>query len=119
MPTTNRDRRPAAIFFGAACLSLAAEAGPVAGGTDVPETRSTRVPFESIDNAMAAEVRLNGSHRLRFLVDTGASATVLDVRKPYDARDADHALLPVSRRRDILIWTPEVRSVSLETLTKP
>jgi predicted aspartyl protease len=93
VPTTRNDRYPAAFLCGAACLGLAAVdvqtvvvgltalVGPVTGGPDVPETRNTRVPFESIDNAMAAEVRLNGSHRLRFLVDTGAAATVIDVER--------------------------------------
>src|SRR4051812_45077297 len=81
VPTTRNDRSPAVALCGAACLALTTLAGPVTGGTDLPAPRTVRVPFDSIDNAMAAEVRVNGSHRLRFLVDTGASATVIDVER--------------------------------------
>ncbi|MBI4534424.1 MAG: aspartyl protease family protein, partial [Candidatus Melainabacteria bacterium] len=42
------------------------------------KTSSVTVPFEYIGNAILVKVRLNGTTDYKFIVDTGASQTVLD-----------------------------------------
>jgi aspartyl protease/PDZ domain-containing protein len=53
------------------------QSGTKASST-VPGPKGLRIPFELVGNIICLKVRVNGSEPLSFVLDTGASATILD-----------------------------------------
>src|SRR5215470_19919615 len=55
-----------------------ADSPGVQDSTAAQPQRSHRIPFQLSGNRIALDVRVNGSGPLSFVLDTGASATILD-----------------------------------------
>jgi hypothetical protein len=72
-------------YLRAAALESQADAGTkpqqeggAKGSSTFPGPSGLRIPFELVGNLVCLKVRVNGSEPLSFVLDTGASATVLD-----------------------------------------
>jgi predicted aspartyl protease/outer membrane lipoprotein-sorting protein len=82
-PTNNAVVQQESIQFNTT-IAAATFARPLPVTTDARFTNGrhvARMPLERVDNAIFVQARINNSPPLAFVLDTGASATVIDARR--------------------------------------